>query len=127
MASAANIVLADKTPANHTFEPIQVAPALTIHEEHGVALTPPGQLSFTTGLSLASASRSTDRVTIRFTFPVEQTVDDITSVAYTLRANLDVIIPSQATNAQREHLAAYVQNLMANAVIKDYYLRKPQW
>lgn len=127
MASAANIVLADSTPANHTFEPVQVAPSLTIHSEHGVAATPPGELSFSTGLSLANSQRSTDRITIRFVYPVEQTVDGVVSVAYTMRANLDVIIPSQATNAQRNHLAAYVQNLTANSVIKGYYTRIPQW
>jgi len=127
MPSAANIVLADSTPANHTFVPLQVSPGLTLHSESGVAGTPSGDLNFTSSLDLASAKRSTDRLKFQFNYPVEQTVDGIVSVAYTARVFVDVAIPVQMTTTQRNHLAAYTQNLMTNTVIKGYFTRQPMF
>lgn len=127
MPSAANISLNDATPAAHTFIPLVAGPALTIHSESGVAVTAPGSLQFTSSLDVANAKRSTDRLKFQFSYPVEQTTDGVTTVAYTARAFIDVAIPVQMTNTERGHLAAYVQNLMANSVIKGYYTRQPMY
>lgn len=127
MASAANIVLADSTPANHTFTPMQASPELTLHIENGVATTAPGCLNFTSSHSVATSKRPTDRVQFRFNYPVEQTVDGVTSVAYIGRAIVDVIIPSQMTNTERLHFGAYVKNLLANSVIQGYFSRVVQY
>lgn len=127
MPSAANIVLADSTPTNHTFVPVQVSPSLTIHVESGVAITPSGDLSFTSSLDLANVKRPTDRVKLQFNFPVEQTTDGVTTVAYVGRVFVDAAIPVQMTAAQRADLAAYASNLMANAVIQGYFSRLPQY
>lgn len=127
MPAAANIVLNDATPTAHTFVPLSAGPGLTIHAENGVALTPSGALQFTSSLDLASAKRSTDRIRLQFSYPVEQTVDGVTSVAYTGRAFVDAAIPVQMTTAERTHLAAFVANMAANAVLQGYYTRQPQY
>lgn len=127
MASAAAIVLADSTPTNHTFSPMQASPELTVHVENGVAVTAPGAMSLTSSFSMASAKRPTDRIQFRVNYPVEQTLEGVTTVAYTARAIVDVVIPPQMTNTERLHLGAFVKNMMANSVIQGYFTRVVQY
>lgn len=127
MASAAAIVLADSTPTDHTFSPMQASPELTVHVENGVSVTAPGAKSLTSSFSMASAKRPTDRIQFRINYPVEQTVDGITSVAFVARAIVDVVIPPQMTNTDRLHLGAFLKNLMANTVMQGYFTRVVQY
>lgn len=127
MATAANIVLADSTPTNHTFVPIVAGPGLTIHEEQGLAQTPSGNLQLTSSLDVANSKRPTDRIKFQLVYPVEQTVDGVTSVAYTARAFVEAAVPVQMTVLQRTHLAALVASAASNAVVKLYYNRQPMY
>lgn len=122
MPAAAAITLADgqATPVNHTFNPrIFVGPGETvlINDE---ALTSAGQMKLTLGFSAASQARPTNRVKVRFSMPVEQTVNGVTSVAYTARFDGDIVLPEQMTLDQRKNMAAYVANALSNATIKGY-------
>lgn len=120
MPSASAIVLADSTPANHTFTPRnKVGPELTILS-NGESSTSAGAMNLQLGYDAAKPNRKTNRVSIRFNYPVEHTVDGVVRVAYTARFVGDIILPEEMTAAERGHLAAYIQNMFANSVIKGY-------
>lgn len=119
MAQAAALVINDgqATPVATTFNPETVTPSLSVFADRaaGVAMA---FRRLKLGLSFASGKSVVNRAKYSVEIPVTQTVNGITTVAYTLRANLDVILPDAATDAQRKDLYAFLKNGLANSLIQ---------
>lgn len=119
MPTAADIVLNDSVPAAHTFEPQRISADRAILADRD-STTSAGFKVLNVGLSSARPGRPTDRVNFRLSMPIEQTIDSVTSVAYTARATLDVVLPEQMTALQRADFGALIENALANTVIQGY-------
>lgn len=115
-ASAISIDDGQATPASHTFEPNQVSNGSATFVDRD-ATTSAGQKQIVLSFSPASAKRSTTRLSVRFNYPIEQVVDGVTRVAYTARFSSDIVIPDTMTQAERDNLAAFIKNALANTVI----------
>jgi len=115
MPSATAISLNDgqATPVAHSFVPAYVGSDKQVFEDRDVALTSAGRARLISSFSSANGSRKTNRISIRFDLPTEQTIDTVTSVAYTARFSCDIVIPEQATQAERDDLAAYIANALS--------------
>jgi hypothetical protein len=122
MPSASTIALFDgaATPVSHDFVPLSVTPKNTILVNRE-SDTSAGNMQLIVAFDPAKANRKTDRVNVRFNFPVEQTVDSVVSVAYTARMSSDVIVPDQMTDTQRDDFAAFCGNAMKHAIIQGYF------
>lgn len=120
-ASTLNINDGQATPVSHAFAPrSQVGPGNTVlvNDE---ASTSAGQWKISLGFSSANGSRKTDRVKIGMSMPIEATdADGITRVAYTPRFSCDVVLPEEMTQAERDDLAAFAANVIADTVINAY-------
>lgn len=119
MANAAIITIKDgkATPADVSFAPENVANQLStfVDRTPGVAI---GFRRLSVGYKPAKGSSKVNRATFAVELPVTSTVNGITSTAYTLRANVDVILPDQSTLAERNDLYAFLQNGLANALVR---------
>jgi hypothetical protein len=119
MANAAPIVINDgkATPAAVTFSPESVATgeASFVDRTPGVAV---GFRRVTVQYKPARGASKVNRAKCLIEMPVTQTVNGITSTAYTLRANVDVILPDQSTIAERNDLYAFLQNGLGNALVR---------
>jgi hypothetical protein len=82
------------------------------------ATTSAGQMQLIAGISPASAARQTDKVNVRFNMPLEHTVDGIVKVSSTARAKLEVVVPDEWSQANRDDLAAFVVNTLADLNIR---------
>jgi hypothetical protein len=124
MPSASTISLNDgqATPVAHVFSPkVQVTPGSTILTNSDDNTTSAGDLRLHLGFSSANSKRKTNRVKYEFAYPVEATdADGITRVAYTGRFSIDVVIPEEMTQAERDDLAAYLKNAMSDSVLQGY-------
>ncbi|UUW21324.1 MAG: hypothetical protein [Sanya fiers-like virus 24] len=67
---------------------------------------------------LASGTSAVNRAKFTVELPVTQTVNGITSVAFTLRANTEVILPAAATDQNRKDLFAFLYNGLNHSLIK---------
>jgi hypothetical protein len=115
-ASAISIDDGQATPVSHTFTPSVVTPSSSTFVDRDSA-TSAGSKRIHLGFSPQSAKRETDRLSVRIDVPYEQTVDGVTSVAYTARFSGDIVLPSQMTQAQRDDMAAFIQNAFGHSVI----------
>lgn len=119
MAQAAAISINDgqATPVAITFNPESVTPGLSSFADRtsGIALA---FRRIKVSNSFANGKTKVNRSKLSIEFPVTQSVNGITSVAYTLRANLDIILPDGATDAQRKDLYAFAKNALSNALIQ---------
>lgn len=119
MAQAAAIVINDgqATPVATTFSPESVAPSLSTFADRstGIAL---GYRRLRISNTFASGKSVVNRAKFSVELPVTQTVSGVVSVAYTLRANLDIALPDGATDAQRKDLFAFLKNGIANSLIQ---------
>lgn len=120
MPSAANIVLADSVPANHTYNPIEGDSSDFLLLERGVSTTSAGNASLRLNFSRATSGRPTNRVQIRMDFPYEQTVDGVTKVYDVARFQGIFTLPETMTDLQRANVYALVKNAFANAVVTGY-------
>lgn len=119
MPAAANIVLADHVPANHTFKPISQSGNAFLHETSEMTIGG-AERTLILELSRQSSTRATDRVTVRLNVPFEQTVDGVTSVRSTARFIGEVVMPSDMTATERSLFAALVKNALAHATVQGY-------
>lgn len=119
MPVASSITIADATPTNHVFSPVQVATgrALLLNKASTIPAT---NESLILGLDLASAKRSTDRVQTSLYMPFEKTVDGVVQVRSTARFIGDWIIPFDLTDAERNGFYTLVKNFFANAIVSSY-------
>jgi len=119
MPAFANIVLADSTPANHTFAPVRVEGGVAYHEDRD-STTSAGYKTLSLEMSRATATRPTNRVKVRLNVPYEQTVDGAVVIRSTARHISENIIPDDMSSTERAHFAALIASAHANAVIKGY-------
>lgn len=119
MPQAANIVLNDATPLARTFEPSVTPQGKSVFLDAD-SITGAGNNQLILGMSPARPGRPTYRTSKRINMPVEQTVDGVTTVAYTLRHIVSNVIPEQATATERADFQALIENSEANAVIAGY-------
>lgn len=119
MANAAVITINDgkATPAAVSFNPENIANQVSsfVDRTPGVAI---GFRRLTVGFKPAKGTSKVNRATYAVEMPVTSTVNGITTTAYTLRANVDVILPDQSTLAERNDLYAFLQNGLANALVR---------
>jgi hypothetical protein len=110
------------TPVAKSFAPERVAPDLSTFTERTAAVSA-GFLRLSVGYSPANSKRTTNRVDVKLDFPVLQTINGVSTVAYTGRFQGYFVIPDVMTAAERADLRAFVANALDNAavmaVIKD--------
>lgn len=123
MPSVASIVLADgqSTPANHTFAPLSCTPGQTVLVDRD-GQTSAGNKTLIATYDPAKSNRATHRVGFRLNYPVEVLNSDTGQykVEYTARFSCDVVIPDRMTAAERDNLAAFIKNALANSVLNGY-------
>lgn len=120
MPTAATIVVADSTPTNRTYSPVQISPALSMLLDKSTANIAEGQAQIILGFSLGSTKRPTDRVVVRHNFPVEREVDGVWTVVATARFIGEWIVPTVMTQTERNHFEALCDNLVSHATVEGY-------
>jgi hypothetical protein len=125
MPAIGQIVVADATPTNHTFDPISASVGSS-QWVTGNALTYAGNETIEVKMARPTATRKTTRVTVLFAKPIEVTNDGITTVTDIARANMEFIIPTGMTTDDAGHFHKEVANLLDASVIQSYIKdRKP--
>lgn len=119
MPQASNIVLKNgaATPVDTTFAVEQATPALSsfVDRSPGVAA---GFSRIRLSNTFASGSKSTvNRATMSIDLPVLGMVNGVASVAYVVRAKLELIIPEQSTATDRANLYAFVKNALGHSAV----------
>lgn len=127
MAQIAALTIANgaATPVNHTFAPVNkdaAGVAKWADRVDGIAI---GYPTVTYQLRIPTVSNRNYKLTARVALPVLEVTSPSTSsgiqpaptLAYTLTANVEIVLPERSTLAQRNDLLAYVRNYLSNAVI----------
>lgn len=104
------------TPVAKSFAPERVAPDLSTFTERSAAVSA-GFPRLSIGYSPASGKRVTNRVDVKLDLPILQTVNSVSSVAYTGRFQGYFVIPDVMTALERADLRAYVANALDNALV----------
>lgn len=105
-------------PASHTFSPAgNLAPGGAIFEDRtaGVAI---GYIKVKATLAPPAGKSKVYRARASVELPILQTVDGVQQVAYTLRGNVEYLIPDQSTDAQRKDLHAFMSNSLNQTLIR---------
>lgn len=110
------LVLKDGSNANRTFSPEKITPGDSIFSER-TAPASAGFIRLKTGLNPASARRATNHVIVDLDYPVLQTVDGVSRVAFTARFQGKFVIPDVATAADRANVISFVREALTNEVI----------
>jgi hypothetical protein len=120
MAAIAPITINDgsATPVAVTFNPENQTPdAFTfVDRTSGVAV---GFRRLTVSSKFAKAGALVNRARFAVEYPVTSLVNGITTPAYTLRANVDVILPVAASDAERKNLFAFLTNGLNAALVRS--------
>ena len=118
MAQATAIILNDgqATPVAVTFNPESVTPGLSVFADRATGISQAFRRLKISNAFVGGKSK-VNRAKLSFEIPVTTIANGVTMTAYTLRANLDVILPDGATDAQRKDLYAFIRNGLANALI----------
>lgn len=106
------------SPVAHTFSPAgNLEPGGAKFEERtsGVAI---GYIRVSTTLKQPSGNSKVYRANAKVELPVLMTVDGVQQVAYTLRANIEYLLPDQATDAQRKDLHGYVISVLSHGLTR---------
>lgn len=119
MPATGNIVVADATPTNHTFEPLTASLASSTWRASDNS-TADGKSRLAMLMSPPSTARRTEKDTISLVVPIEGTVDGVVQVVRILFSDTKFTIPSDATDADRAKLYAMHKNLMAHATVQSY-------
>lgn len=110
------------TPVAKTFSPERVEPSMSTFTER-TAPASAGFIRLGIGLDPASSKRATNRIDVSLDYPVLQTVNGVSQVAYVGRFKGYFVVPDTMTAAERANLAAFVANALDNtqvrAVVKD--------
>jgi hypothetical protein len=119
MAAAAPITINDgaATPVAITFQPESVTSDVATFADRtaGVAV---GFRRLSISNKFAKGASKVNRAKFNVDLPVTATVNGVTTVAYTLRAAVDVILPDQATDLDRKHLFAFLANGLNHVAIR---------
>lgn len=105
------------TPVAKSFAPERVSPELSTFVERTSPMTA-GYLRLSVAYSPASSKRSTNRIDVKFDYPVMQTVNGVSAVAYVGRFVGYFVVPDVMTAAERADLAAFVANSFDNTQIR---------
>jgi hypothetical protein len=125
MGAVATLTLTDDNAGTVDFEPTRLDSSLvTYHEKSsGVFL---GYPSLTLGNRLPTNGNGNYKATARLRIPVLETAATAASgftpgptLAYSLSANVDVVIPSRATAEERSLLAAQIAELLTETAWLD--------
>lgn len=123
MPAVAAVTINDgaSTPVAQTFNPISASIGSTTLVNR-VGVTAAGHRTLILGYDAAKGNRPTHRVNVRLNYPVEvlNTTTGIYEVAYTGRISCDIVIPDQMTQLERDHMAAFLKNAVAHAVVNGY-------
>lgn len=119
MAQAASLVISDgaATPVAITFAPESVTPALSIFADRLTGISSAFR-RIKVANAFASGKSVVNRSKLSVEYPVTSSVNGVTSVAYTLRANVDIILPDGSTDQQRKDLYAFLANALSNTLVR---------
>lgn len=121
MPAATQISINDATPTAHLFDPVGKTPSGSVlYVNNTDASTSATAENMSLALFRANGQRSINRVKINFSVPYAQTVDGAVEVRSTARANIDVIIPDDATASEREDFMAMLSNLFDATDVKNH-------
>lgn len=119
MAAIAPITINDgqATPVAVTFSPENQTPgAFTfVDRTAGVAV---GFRRLSISNKFAVGGALVNRAKYAVEYPVTAVVNGITTQAYVLRANIDVILPVASSDAERKNLFAFVVNGLQNTLVR---------
>jgi hypothetical protein len=105
------------TPVAKTFAPERVAPERSVFTER-TATSSAGFIRLGVGFSAANSQRATNRVDLDLAMPILQTVNGVSSVAYSGLFKGYFVIPDVMTSAERADLHAFVANALDVAIVK---------
>lgn len=111
------LTIADGAAVNKTFAPMFVAPDGTQFAEKTAGLQA-GYQTLDFSLSQPTPQRPTARVDFALKYPVIQTINGVSSVAYTGLCKGYFVIPDVMTSAQRKDMRAFVANAWDIAIVK---------
>jgi len=114
------------SPQAHTYTPWKTDPASYREAVGGVAQIGQGRLTVTGKVTDKTAGMN--RVTLKLELPVLETAAANGSfngyiagpgVAYTVTANVDLILPNRSSEAERKDLRTLLSNVLLNVNISD--------
>lgn len=116
MPVASSLSINNAAGAAVNFTPESVSPALTMFTDRasGAAL---GFRRIAVSSKFASGKSVVNRSKLTVEVPVTAVVNGVTTVAYTLRASVDVVLPSAAAATDRNDLYAFLTNALANTAL----------
>lgn len=119
MAAIAPITINDgqATPVAVTFNPENQTPGAFsfVDRTAGVAV---GFRRLSISNKFANTASKVNRAKYAVEYPVTAVVNGVTTTAYTLRANVDVILPEAATDAERKNLHAFLVNGLQHTLVR---------
>lgn len=119
MAAIAPITINDgqATPVAVTFSPENQNPGAFsfVDRTAGVAV---GFRRLSISNKFANSASKVNRAKFAVEYPVTSVVNGITTAAYILRANVDVILPEAATDADRKNLYAFLANGLNHTLVR---------
>lgn len=112
----------DGTPASasHTYVPVEVGSNLVEYQDKSVPELI-GRPTLTLGRRRVSQQNGNHKVTLRAKFPVlnQPVAGEPATLAYSITANVDVIIPGQASYDSRYDAAKLLATLVDDATFKN--------
>lgn len=127
MAQRANVTLTDAagTPVNHVYKPAQTLPNGVITWRDGTQAIYAGQNRLSVAQRMADARSKSTKVEWKLETPVLEVTSPSTSsgiqpaptVAYTLLADLSIVLPDRATLQERKDLLAQMRDLIDEAIV----------
>lgn len=127
MSAIAPITINDgaATPLAHTYNPVSSAP-IALFRDTVASLPLVGQCTIAVSEKLDSGS-GLNKVRVVLNVPVVETIGTVGAngyvagpkVAFSVKANVDFILPSRSTMQNRKDLRVMLTNLLANAQIVD--------
>lgn len=119
MSAIAPITVNDgqATPVAVTFNPENQTPGsfTFVDRATGVAI---GFRRLGISNKFASGTSQVNRAKFTVEYPVTAVVNGVTQQAYVLRANVDVILPTASTDAERKNLYAFLANGLNHALVR---------
>lgn len=116
MPVASQLAVANAAGTTVTFTPESVSPALTkfVDRTSGVSI---GFRRINISSKFANAKSSVNRSKLTVELPVITTVNGVNQTAYTLRANVDMVLPEASSATDRNDLFAFTVNALQNTAL----------
>lgn len=119
MPQASNLTIADgqATPVNCTFAVEMATPALSSFADRSAG-SAAGFRRIKVSNRFATTKNPVNRSKFTIEYPVLQTVNGVSTVAYTLRFTGEFITPDSATDTDRKNIYAFAKNSFSHASIQ---------